>query len=98
MILSHVLQEVSTANLRKMIIETLWNRVLPNGVLIVIEPGSPKGFRFIHDLRSWSIQKDRSEASIVAPCPNHGKCPLADKKNDWCHFSQQVYKLNNEVR
>jgi ribosomal protein RSM22 (predicted rRNA methylase) len=96
-ILSHVLQEVSTSNLRRMIIDTLWNRVMPNGLFVIIEPGSPKGFRFIHDLRTWALEKDRSEASLVSPCPNHLKCPFAEKSNEWCHFSQQMHKFSNTV-
>jgi ribosomal protein RSM22 (predicted rRNA methylase) len=80
-----------------MVIETLWNRVTPNGVFVIVEPGSPKGFRFIHDLRSWAINKDRTEASLIAPCSNHLKCPLAENSNDWCHFSQFIHKFNKQV-
>ena len=92
------MQEISTASLRKMIIDTLWNRLSPNGIFVILEPGSPKGFRFINDLRTWVIDKDRSEASLVAPCSNHNKCPFADKPTEWCHFSQQIYKYNKEVK
>jgi ribosomal protein RSM22 (predicted rRNA methylase) len=74
----------------------LWNRLSPNGVFIVVEPGSPKGFRFIHDLRTWVLQKTREEASIVAPCPNHQECPL--KTKGWCHFSQMGLKFPNTVK
>ena len=81
-----------------MIIDTLWNRLSPNGIFVILEPGSPKGYRFINDLRTWVIEKDRSEASLVAPCSNHKKCPFADKPNEWCHFSQQMYKFNKEVK
>jgi ribosomal protein RSM22 (predicted rRNA methylase) len=73
-----------------MIIEALWSRLKDNGVFILVEPGSPKGFRYIHSFREWVIAKDRSEASIVAPCPNHLKCPVAARPNEWCHFSQLV--------
>jgi ribosomal protein RSM22 (predicted rRNA methylase) len=96
-ILSHVLQEVSTARLRLMIIDTLWNRLNDNGCFIVIEPGSPKGYRFIYDLRTWAINKSREEANIVAPCPHHYECPLASKNKDWCHFSQLAYKWDKTV-
>ena len=78
-----------------MIIEMLWNRLNINGILIVIEPGSPKGFRFIHDLRTWVINKTREEANIVGPCPHHLKCPLSEK--GWCHFSQIGLKFPKDV-
>jgi ribosomal protein RSM22 (predicted rRNA methylase) len=96
-ILSHVLQEVSTAKLRQMIIDTLWNRLNDDGCFIIIEPGSPKGYRFIYDLRTWVINKSRDEANIVAPCPHHYECPLASQNKDWCHFSQLSYKWDKTV-
>lgn len=95
--LSHVLQEIPTSKLRLMILETLWNRLSNNGVLIVIEPGSPKGFRFITDIRKWVIEKGREDANIIAPCPHHDACPLAEKSNTWCHFSQLSYKYDKDV-
>ena len=56
--------------------------------MIVVEPGSPKGFRYIHSFREWIITtKNRDEANIVAPCPNHNECPLARSTDSWCHFS-----------
>lgn len=68
-------------------IEALWSRLKDNGVFVFVEPGSPKGFRFVHSFREWVLEKERSEASIVAPCPHHNKCPLASRPDDWCHFS-----------
>lgn len=94
---SHVLQEIPTAKLRLMVLETLWNRLSNEGVLIVVEPGSPKGFRFITDIRKWVIEKGREDANIIAPCPHHNECPLANKDNTWCHFSQLSYKFEKDV-
>lgn len=73
-----------------MIIEALWQRLKDNGVFIFVEPGSPKGFRFVNSFRDWIVAKDRTEASIVAPCPHHKECPLATHPNNWCHFSQMT--------
>ena len=56
-ILSHVLQEVITSKAREMILETLFSRLSDKGILIVVEPGSPKGFRFINDIREWVREK-----------------------------------------
>jgi ribosomal protein RSM22 (predicted rRNA methylase) len=80
-----------------MLIEALWQRVKDDGVFVMIEPGSPKGFRFISSFRDWVVAKDRSEASIVAPCPHHNKCPLASKPDSWCHFSQLTQKVPKKV-
>lgn len=95
--LSYVLQELPTSKLRLMVLDTLWNRLSNDGVLVVIEPGSPKGFRFIHDLRKWVINKSRADANIIAPCPHHLECPLASKSDTWCHFSQLSYKYDKDV-
>jgi ribosomal protein RSM22 (predicted rRNA methylase) len=57
--------------------------------MIMVEPGSPKGFRYIHSFREWIINtKSRDEANIVGPCPHHKECPMARSVTNWCHFSQ----------
>ena len=80
-----------------MIIETLWNKVNPGGVFVLIEPGSPKGFRFIHDFREWIRKKSRDEANIVAPCPHHKECPLAQNPISWCNFEQPIAKYPKKI-
>ena len=63
---------------RNLIIEALWQRLKDGGVMVVVEPGSPKGFRFMHSFRDWVINtKSREEANIVAPCPHMLDCPVA---------------------
>ena len=65
-------------NKTKKQVEALWQRLNENGIIIVVEPGSPKGFRFVHSFREWIINsKSRTEANIVAPCPHHLECPMA---------------------
>lgn len=64
---------------------------------MLVEPGSPKGFRYVNDFRNWIIAKDRTEANIIAPCPGHGSCPMAKNPDLWCNFSQLTQKIPNEV-
>ncbi|HLW52050.1 MAG TPA: small ribosomal subunit Rsm22 family protein [Candidatus Angelobacter sp.] len=54
--------------------------------LVVIEPGTMRGFEVIHGVRSASIA---AGAGILAPCTHRNACPLA-AAGDWCHFSQRV--------
>ena len=80
---SNVLEEIPTPEQRMEIIESLWEKVSPGGFFIIMEPGSPMGFRFINDTRNLMRKKGRKNANIVAPCPHQNECPLAKKKNIW---------------
>jgi ribosomal protein RSM22 (predicted rRNA methylase) len=53
--------------------------------LIVVEPGTPRGFEVIRAVREQLI---RSGAEIAAPCPHAGECPM--KTPDWCHFAARI--------
>ncbi len=39
----------------------------------------------------------REDVNIVAPCPHHKKCPLAELPENWCHFSQLVQKYPKNI-
>src|SRR6478752_5175781 len=54
--------------------------------LVVIEPGTRRGFAAVNAARSSLIA---NAAHIFAPCPHAGTCPMA-AAGDWCHFSQRV--------
>ena len=53
--------------------------------LILIEPGTPRGFAVIRAARSELLA---SGAHMLAPCPAEGACPVIDP--DWCHFAARV--------
>ncbi|HWB83022.1 MAG TPA: small ribosomal subunit Rsm22 family protein [Bryobacteraceae bacterium] len=53
--------------------------------LVIIEPGTPRGFAFVKNLRSRLLD---AGARMVAPCPAETPCPMADP--DWCHFAARV--------
>lgn len=65
------------------VIERLWEKQIP--VIAVIEPGTPKGFERIRELRAFVLEKG---ARIIAPCPHGRSCPMP--ANDWCHFSARI--------
>lgn len=53
--------------------------------LVIIEPGTPKGFALIRAIRDELIA---AGAHIAAPCPGAMACPMVDP--DWCHFAARV--------
>ncbi len=73
--------------------------------LLVVEPGTPAGYRRILDLRRRLIAQG---AHVLAPCPHDRECPLMTSSNeagavpheenaskqkaaaDWCHFVQRL--------
>lgn len=80
--LSYVLDELAPATIAPLI-ERLW--ALANGLLLIVEPGTPAGWKRILEVRSTLIA---SGAHILAPCAHEARCPLIEP--DWCHFSQRV--------
>eukprot|EP00929_Paragymnodinium_shiwhaense_P088140 TRINITY_DN48353_c0_g1_i1.p1 TRINITY_DN48353_c0_g1~~TRINITY_DN48353_c0_g1_i1.p1 ORF type:complete len:610 (+),score=112.78 TRINITY_DN48353_c0_g1_i1:50-1831(+) len=93
-IASFVQMEVRGQDSRDALVRQLWNRLLPGGVLVLLEPGTPTGFRFMHHTRELFISRIGVEHfHFIAPCQHEGMCPLALTGREWCHFSQRVKRL-----
>jgi len=80
---SYVINELSKEN-RIKAIEKMWEAT--NDLLVIIEPGTPEGFKHIIEARELLLSKN---AKIVAPCSHNGKCPI-NIKEDWCSFYVRV--------
>lgn len=65
------------------IVSRLWQAA--RVALVVIEPGTPRGFAFVRDARTHLLE---AGAHMLAPCPGAGPCPITDP--DWCHFAARV--------
>ncbi len=89
---SYVMNEL-TPEKRKKLTEKLWNAT--EKLLIIVEPGTPTGFENIKAIRNQLIA---CGASIIAPCPHSGECPLPE--DDWCHFTARVSrtKLHKQLK
>lgn len=53
------------------------------GLVAVVEPGTPAGFRRVLAARRALLE---AGLEVVAPCPQQGHCPWAES-DDWCHFA-----------
>lgn len=80
--LSYVLDEIAPAQSGPLI-DKLW--ALTSGVFVIIEPGTPAGWRRILAVRDRLVA---SGAHILAPCSHAASCPLVAP--DWCHFARRV--------
>ena len=81
-ITSYVINELTEADRQKAIIK-MWNAT--NGVLVIIEPGTPEGFSHILQARKLLLEQG---ANIVAPCTHNNECAVG--KDDWCSFYTRV--------
>ena len=64
-------------------VETWWNAAAE--AILIIEPGTPAGFERILRARAQLVH---AGASVAAPCPHDGECPLVGGR--WCHFAVRV--------
>ena len=81
--ISYVLGELAPAA-AEAVIRKAW--ACARQFLVIMEPGTPRGFAAINAARSALIA---SAAEVLAPCPHKHTCPMA-VAGDWCHFAQRV--------
>ena len=81
---SYMLNEMNESD-REASALKLWE--MTEKLLVIIEPGTPEGYRQLMDARKTLIS---AGAYISAPCMHSGECPL--KEDDWCHFSARVQR------
>lgn len=61
-------------------------------VLVIIEPGTPRGFARIRNARAALLA---AGAHMLGPCTQSGACPMAG--NDWCHFTQRLTRSREHM-
>lgn len=84
---SYVIGELQTNTLEPFI-QNLWEKT--NKILVVVEPGTPRGFSLVQTARDFLIGKG---AFILSPCPHSQKCPMSS--SDWCHFSVRLDRTSS---
>jgi ribosomal protein RSM22 (predicted rRNA methylase) len=90
-IASYSLGELEKAD-RRTFLNQAWESC--QGVLVLVEPGTQKGFGVIAEARDQLIAL---EAKLAAPCPHSLECPMR-ASGDWCHFSERVQRTSEHRR
>lgn len=80
---SYVINELKPED-RRNAIKKMWNAT--NQILLIIEPGTPEGFKHIFEARNILLAEN---AEIISPCPHNEKCPI-NPETDWCSFYVRV--------
>jgi ribosomal protein RSM22 (predicted rRNA methylase) len=86
-VISYALGELPQTAMEKLI-SRAW--AATQKLLVIIEPGTVRGFGFIHAARAFLIA---SGAHVLAPCPHALTCPMA-AVGDWCHFAERVERTS----
>ena len=79
---SYMINELPEQEREKVVLK-LWQAT--DKLMVVIEPGTPEGFKNILNIRN--LIKEQG-GYIVAPCCCNDGCPI--KENDWCAFYARV--------
>jgi ribosomal protein RSM22 (predicted rRNA methylase) len=80
-LMSYSLNEVGDSAVS--LVEQAWGAAA--GALIILEPGTPAGYRRVMAARERLISLG---AHILAPCPHSLPCPM--EGGDWCHFAVRL--------
>jgi ribosomal protein RSM22 (predicted rRNA methylase) len=78
----------------------VWREILEKvlqttSYLLIVEPGTPKGFARLKEVRTFLLEKG---LFLHAPCPHQQECPL--QEGNWCHFYARVQRraLQKEIK
>lgn len=78
-LLSYSFGEISSSE-RGALLKKAWDAAQ---VLVVVEPGTPKGYESVLEARDCLIKEG---GHLLAPCPHTRICPMKGSEQ-WCHFS-----------
>ncbi len=89
-VLSYVLGELNRGDARRLVDAC----AQAAQVLVLIEPGTPKAFARMAEIRQQLIA---AGSVIAAPCPHERGCPLL-LLGDWCHFAERLERTAEHRR
>jgi len=71
---SYSLSELTDPNVQRAHLRALWNALNPGGILVILEPGTPVGFKIVRAARSLILDL-KSEDESVNPVVVGPVCP-----------------------
>jgi ribosomal protein RSM22 (predicted rRNA methylase) len=83
-ILAYVLGELPSSAVPRLLDGAL-RATASDGLLLLVEPGTPDGFARIRDARAALLAEG---GHVIVPCPHDAPCPVPP--DDWCHFSVRL--------
>jgi ribosomal protein RSM22 (predicted rRNA methylase) len=84
----------------------LFQKLKPNGIFVMIEPGTPDGFNSIRSVRNMLLDccppndaefEWEERCHIIAPCTHNGPCPMVRHKKDFVKKQKLAYDLPQEL-
>jgi ribosomal protein RSM22 (predicted rRNA methylase) len=93
---SYSLSELATDTARRAHVRSMWELLNPGGVLVLIEAGTPIGFKVVRGARSSILElrtgNNELDPNVIAPCPHNNAC--GQPSESWCHFIQRVERTD----
>eukprot|EP01059_Diplonema_ambulator_P011055 TRINITY_DN21025_c0_g1_i1.p1 TRINITY_DN21025_c0_g1~~TRINITY_DN21025_c0_g1_i1.p1 ORF type:complete len:974 (+),score=267.04 TRINITY_DN21025_c0_g1_i1:258-2924(+) len=77
---AYTLSELQSESLRADAVRSLWEHC--EGVLIIVEAGTPAGFKLVLEARSIILDEYKNigpweaQPTVLAPCPHDSRCPV----------------------
>jgi ribosomal protein RSM22 (predicted rRNA methylase) len=86
-LLAYVLGELDSAARDRAVDRAADATAEPNGLTVIVEPGTPEGFARVLRARERLLERG---GFVTAPCPHDDRCPWSDSEPNWCHFSVRL--------
>jgi ribosomal protein RSM22 (predicted rRNA methylase) len=86
-LLAYVLGELDVAARNRAVDRAAEATADPNGLTVIVEPGTPEGFARVLRARERLLERG---GFVTAPCPHDDRCPWSGGEPDWCHFAVRL--------
>lgn len=84
----------------------LFEKLKPNGIFVMVEPGTPDGFNSIRSVRSMLLDccppddpdfEWQERCHIIAPCTHNGQCPMVRHRKDFVKKGKLAHDMPQDL-